>query len=146
MRARAPSKRVASAIAWATLVVACGGSAAMRAADRGDLGGLRSDLGARERAGAVSNREAADLAAIIAKREVALARPADAVERVRDVRPCAAELDGALEDRMRIRDAAGAEAALALLADGRLDVDDVRSFAASLDDGWRAVGVRGLGR
>src|SRR5262249_38200712 len=52
------------------LLAACGGSPAMRAAERGDLAALRAEIGAREKVGDLSNREAAKIAYEIAEREV----------------------------------------------------------------------------
>ncbi len=118
----------------------------MNAAERGDLSGLRAAIGAKEKAGSLHNQEAADLARVVAEREIDHAGPKDALSRVREIRSCASELDDALERRMRARDDAGAEAALARLEDGRLDPDDAREYVASPDDGWRAVGARSLVR
>ena len=71
---------------------------------------------------------------------------AAATSRVRESRACAAELDDALEERMKKHDGAGAEAALARLEDGRLADGAARDFLSDADDRWRAVGTRTLHR
>lgn len=126
--------------------VSCG-SPAYRAAERGDSARLRKEIAARHERGKVSNGEAACLALAVATRELVTAdSEAAALSRVRESRACAAELDDALEERMKKRDGAGAEAALARLEDGRLDDGAAREFLADADDRWRAVGVRTLHR
>lgn len=127
--------------AWACVV-----SPAERAAQRGDLTALRDVIAARERMGTLTNSEAARLAKTIAVREVAAAAGAEAVDRVRDARPCAHELDDALATRTRTHDAAGAQAALARLDAGTLRSEDARAFAGDRDAPWRAVSARGLVR
>jgi len=127
-------------------VGACGGSLALRAAERGDLETLRGEIGRGERNARLSLGDAADLARAVASREIRAASPEVAVDRVRELRACAPELEIALVARMKKQDAGGAEAALALLEAGRLGEWDVRSFARSPDERWRAVGVRSLTR
>jgi hypothetical protein len=133
------------------VVVGCAGSS-LRAAASGDLNdkdvraALRNAIDAKEKVGKLSNEEAADLARVVASREVASASAADATLRVREVRACAPDLDDALEQRMKVRDAAGAEAAFALLEARELDSGDARSYAGGPDDAWRAFAVRGLVR
>jgi hypothetical protein len=134
------------ALSLLLVVSACGGSAAMRAAERGDYAALRAEVGAKHAQGKISNDEAADLGKALAKHEIATAKPEDAIQRVRDVRACALELDDALKERSKAKDAAGAEAALARLESGELDTGDARSFAADGDPAWRAVGARALDR
>lgn len=118
----------------------------MKAAERGDLASLKSDLASRQTAGDMSNDEASGIAKVVAEREVRVANAKDAIDRIREVRACARELDGVLSDRMQTHDEAGAEAALARIEGGKLDPDDVRVFAGIPDDKWRAVGTRGLVR
>jgi HEAT repeat protein len=125
----------------------CASSSPVRAAERGDLVALKSDILARQKAGSLDNREAAAIARAVAEREVRTTTDhTAALGRVRDVRACATELDDVLEDRSRTHDAAGAEAALARLDMGRLDADDARASMGDKDDAWRAVGARGLVR
>ena len=118
----------------------------MRAVQRDDRAALHRAIAMREATGSMSNREAAWLAKAVAEHEIGAAFGADAIDRVRDVRPCAHELDGALAARMKVHDAAGAAAALARIEAGRLDVDDARGFALDSQPDWRAVAARGLVR
>jgi hypothetical protein len=118
----------------------------MRAAERGDRAALQTAIAAREKAGNLSNGDAACLAKAVAERELRAASGADAVDRVRDARPCARELDGALAARMLMHDAAGAQAALARIDGGGLDAQDARAFARDPDPDWRAVAARSLVR
>lgn len=140
------AKAFALLAASCALVAGCAASPAMLAADHGDRAALRDALGARERAGTLSNAEAASLAERVAGRELLAATPAEAPERVRDALPCARELDGPLADRMRVHDAAGADAALARVAGRGLGLDDARAFATDPDPRWRAVSARALVR
>jgi hypothetical protein len=124
----------------------CAGSPAERAAQRGDLPSLRAEIDARERIGRLTNSEAAQLARTVAGREVGLSAGPDAVERVRDARPCAHELDDALAERSRTHDAAGAHAALARIETGSLSLGDARAFARDGEPPWRAVATRAFVR
>jgi hypothetical protein len=127
-------------------LVGCASSPAIRAADTDDRATLKQALAARQVAGTLSNGEAASIAVRVARRELLDAAPADAPDRVRDVLPCARELDGALAERMRIRDGAGADAALARIAGHGMSLGAARAFATAADSRWRAVGVRALVR
>jgi len=127
-------------------VMACASSQAMRAAEGGDSVSLGRAVAEREKRGDLSNGEAASLAKAVADRDLRAAKPPDALALVRDVRTCARELDSALKERMAFHDEAGAEAALARIESGELDLDDVRDWATDADPAWRAVGVRALFR
>jgi HEAT repeat protein len=131
-------------IVWAgTLVLpSCAASPAMRAAEAGDRLALATAVGERERAGDLSNGDSASLARAVAEHELQGAAGAEGVDRVRDVRPCARELDGALAARSASRDEAAAEAVLARIEARALDPGDVRAHATDVDPRWRAVGVR----
>jgi hypothetical protein len=118
----------------------------MRAAESGDMAALRAELGAREKAGDLSNGEAAKVARVVAEREIRGAKGADAKKRVREARACTGELDGVLSERTKTHDEAGAEAAMALYEDGRLGKSTAREWVTDPDDAWRAVGVRTLVR
>jgi hypothetical protein len=123
------------------------GNPAYRAAERGDSALLRSEIAGKHEQGKLSNGEAACLARAVATREVISAKDdIAATSRIRESRACAAELDDALEERMKKHDGAGAEAALARLEDGRLSDGSARDFLADQDDRWRAVGTRTLHR
>jgi hypothetical protein len=118
----------------------------MRAAQRGDRAALQDAIASRESAGTLSNGDAASLAREVAGRELRSAPPAEASARVRDALACARELDDALADRMRVHDAAGADAALARIAGRGLSLGAARAFVTDTDPRWRAVGVRALVR
>ncbi len=118
----------------------------MRAASRGDHAALHDALVTRQAAGTLSTGDAADLAREVAGQDLRSAPPATAPDRVRDAYACAHELDDALADRMRVHDAAGADAALARIAGRGLSLGAARVFATDADPRWRAVGVRALVR
>jgi len=121
-------------LAGALGLVACVSSPAMHAAESGDRLALKSEVERREKAASLSNRE------------VRVATGPDALERVRDAWSCAHELDGALAERMRTHDEAGAQAALARV-DGRgLEVDELRQYLDDTSPRWRAAGTRALVR
>jgi len=125
---------------------ACAASPALNAARRGDNAALHDALATRQRVGDLSTGEAVALARAVADRDLRGAVGGDAVDRVRDVRPCAHELDDSLARRMLLHDAAGAAAALARIDGGGFDLGDARRFVNDADGGWRAVGARALVR
>lgn len=135
-----------AALACACGPVACASSAAVRAVERGDRVALAEAIAARERKGDLSNRDAARLAKTVAEHELRESTGAEAVDRVRDSSPCARELDGALADRMALRDAAGAHAALARIEGGGLAAGRVGALSSGDDPEWRAVLARGFVR
>ena len=135
---------VVALLSW--LSSACG-STALSAAERGDHAKLRAEIQDRHQRGKLSNGEAADLAQAVLGNEIASAKDdATAAARVHEAIGCAAELDGALGDRMKKHDGAGAEAALARLEDGKLGDGSARDYLTDADDRWRAVGTRTLHR
>jgi hypothetical protein len=141
--------RIAGAIASLGAATGCasGGLAgATRAAERGDLAALRTEITSRGARGSLSNDDAAALARAVATHDVRVAPKEEARARVREIRSCASDLDDLLSERMKTHDAAGAEAALTRVEDGRLDAGDARRFASDADDRWRAVGARALTR
>src|SRR5689334_11791074 len=99
---------------------ACG-NPALRAAENGDSAKLRTEIASKHERGKLTNDEAADLARAVAGREITKAKDeASALARLRESRACAAELDDALEERMKTHDGAGAEAAMSRLEDGKI--------------------------
>jgi hypothetical protein len=143
---RIPSLARPTVIALAVALAACGNSA-LRAAENGDSAKLRTEIAEKHERGKLSNDEAADLARAVAEREISTAKDeGTALARLRETRACAAELDGALEERMKKRDGAGAEAALSRLEDGKLGDGDARAWLDDADDRWRAVAARTLHR
>jgi hypothetical protein len=138
--------RPLTTIALSLFLFSCG-SSAYRAAEQGDSARLKAEIADKHERGKLSNGEAASLARAVASREVTIAKDdASATSRIRESRACAAELDDALEERMKKHDGAGAEAALARLEDGKLGESDARDFLSDGDDRWRAVGTRTLHR
>ncbi len=128
------------------LTAACASSPALRAAEGGDFASLQRDVAAEEKLGKLSNPEAADLARAVVAWEISKAPSGEQLARVREVRACAREVDDALARRMATRDAAGAEAALARVESGEWSEGAARAHLADVEDGWRAVGARGLVR
>ncbi len=126
------------------LACGCASTGAMHAASRGDFASLKTQVAARERAGTLGNHEAAQLARAVAAWEIANAPKDEQAARVKDVRSCAREVASALDDRAGTHDAAGAEAALALVEAGTWSAGSARDFLSDKDDAWRAVGARGL--
>ena len=118
----------------------------MRAAEHGDRAALLAAVSSGNRRGSLSNREAAGIAKAVAELELRNLPSIEALSRVREVRPCAYELDGVLADRMRTHDATGAEAALARIEGRGLSPGDARLFVGDPDASWHAVGARGLVR
>jgi hypothetical protein len=134
-----------TAVAAAGLLAGgCGGSAAVRLADRGDYAGLREALGARERAGDLSNDEAASIARSVVAEAIRSAPAGGAAQTVRSVWACARDVDGALADRMARHDEGGAQAALARLDARSLEPEDVKKYRSDPEAHWRAVGARSL--
>ncbi|HSO34817.1 MAG TPA: hypothetical protein VLT33_19920 [Labilithrix sp.] len=132
---------------FAALAAVSCGSPAFRAAERGDHAKLRAEIEGKHQRGKLSNLEAANLARVVASRELTSAKDdASATARIRETLGCAADLDEALEERMKQHDGAGAEAALLRVEDGKLGDGDARDYLADGDDRWRAVATRTLHR
>src|SRR5205085_8240115 len=129
------------------LTLAACGNPAYRAAERGDQPALKAEILAKHEKGKLSNGEAACLARAVASRELVSAKSeAETLTRIKESRACALELDDALEELMKKHDAAGAEAALSRVDDGKLSNGSARDFLSDADDRWRAVGTRTLHR
>jgi hypothetical protein len=137
---------VIAALSSGVSLASCAGPNGLLAAEAGDRAALHQAIAAREGKGDLSNGEAADLAAAVAAHELRVAPAVEAPDRIRDALPCAHELDGPLADRMRVHDAAGADAALARLGGRGLSFGDARAYATDPDAAWRAVGARALVR
>lgn len=134
------------ALAWVMALVGCASSPAMRAADRGDRATLRQLLETREKSGSLSNGEAASLALAVAEHDLRAASGADAVIRLRELLPCARELDQVLIERMLTHDTTGARAALARIESERWGLGSARAMLREPSPEWRAVGTRALVR
>jgi hypothetical protein len=139
-------RRSSSLLAFLLVPAACASSPVVHDAQRGDFTALRADVAPREQAGTLSNREAAEIARAVAKWELTASPKDEQLARVKEVRACAFELDGALADREATHDAAGAEAALERVESGSVGAGSAREHLGDADDAWRAVGARGLVR
>jgi hypothetical protein len=119
-------------------------SAASRAAATGDRGALQAEIARRQQRGDLSARDAACLARAVADRDLRSAPAEQALAAVRDLEPCARELDDTFAQRMRLRDGAGAAAALARFEAGGIDAGDLVDLATegSPEGPWRAVAAR----
>ena len=129
------------------LVVTGCASQMTRAAERSDHPALAREILATENGGKLSLSEAADLARVVAQRELQDAKtPEVAMARVRDLRGCAFDADDLLAERMKTEDAAGGQAALERREAGALSDGSARDHFGSTDDRWRAVGMSGMTR
>ena len=146
--------RVSAVRLWlaSTLVLAgcsgglagCSGSAALRAADAGDVDGLRTSLKAEIGAGQVDLGEAQDIAERLLRHQIETAQGPGGERSLGSLDGCAARFDGALSRRADHDDELGARAALLRIEAG-LDApmshsEHLRSSAPR----WRAVAVRSL--
>jgi hypothetical protein len=130
------------ALGLALLTSGCGHRVALRAAESGDLVRLRGELATFQRLGTLSRSDAVRLAHAVASREIRAAKDeATALARLSDVRACASDLDDVLAERMGVRDAAGAQAALMRLEGGEVGERSARKYLEDADDRWRALGV-----
>ena len=132
--------------ALCALLAGCAVPPAVSAARRGDVAATARAIEPDWRAGRLGNDDAVRIAHAVAENVLHSAKGDDARERVRDLRTCASALVSELEDRKKTHDAAGAEAAMALLDIGELSDGDAREWLHDASDDWRAVGVRGLVR
>jgi hypothetical protein len=127
------------------------GSQAVRAAESGNLPELRKAIASELRTDDLDEREAREIARLVASREVSGAAGAVGADRVRAFASCARPIDEALEERAAVRDLPGAAAAMARVEAGLADEDTVAEHAAyaraaegSILAEWRAVGARSL--
>ena len=135
-----------SAALFLLVIVSCGGSEAVSAARRGDVAAVAKAIETDYRAGRLGNDEAARIARAVAENAIESAKGDDAQTRVRELRTCARSLTSALDERSKTHDAAGAEAAMALLEIDELSDNAAREYLQDTNDEWRAVGARGLVR
>lgn len=126
------------------LAAACGGAGgAVHAALHDDLTALRRSLGEEQRAGRLDSARVQRIAEAVAAREVYAGTGPAASGRVRSLRGCAAPLYPALAARAERNDEVGAEAALVLLAAGRVEPKElVRRYDSADSGAWRAVAAR----
>ncbi len=143
---RAPARSVLTIAAFAPVLVACREAPAVRAAQHGELTLLAAEISQDEHAARLSLSEAAAIARAVASRELTQATGDATSARVREVRACAPELEDALRNRMDAGDAAAPDAAMALRDADRMGAGEARRYLGRPEDGWRAVGTRGLVR
>jgi hypothetical protein len=128
------------------LLASCASSEAVSAARRGDVAAVAKAIEPDYRAGRLDNGEAARIARAVAENAIESSKGDEAQTRVRELRTCARSLVSALDDRTKTHDAAGAEAAMALLEIDELSESAAREYLQDTNDEWRAVGARGLVR
>jgi hypothetical protein len=133
-------------LALALALSACATSPAMHAAETGDYATIRTEIGARQKAGNLSNSEARSIAIKLIIHEIEVAKGDDAIKRIEEARACTPDFGGVLEKRMETHDPVGAEAARILYEDGKLQGSEARAFLDDADDRWRAVGTGALVR
>lgn len=130
-------------IALSVSLAACASSGATSAALRGDLATLNKEIAAARAAGEMDKAAAIELAEAVATRELVSAQDDLAVDRVRALRPCIAQLKGELEEVASGTGAGAAAATLALLEAGYADPEDLlEAHLVSTDPNWRAVAAR----
>jgi HEAT repeat protein len=115
----------------------------VQAALHGDQKTLKSEIGSAQERGEFNRETVGELARAVAQREVHSAKGEAALRRLRTVRSCAAPLYEVLQERAERPDDVGAEAALILLEQNR--VEPMRAVAAHKENGsgaWRALAAR----
>ncbi|CAN5411498.1 hypothetical protein BH09MYX1_BH09MYX1_17110 [soil metagenome] len=140
-----PSSLGVFAVLFVVVGSGCASSAAVAAAKRGDDVAMKAAILEKHKAGKLGDAEAADIARAVVSRELQKASGEAAVDRVHDVRSCVPAVAAALEDRAKIHDDAGAEAALALFEGHELSISRAKNYVHDASDPWRAVGARALG-
>lgn len=135
-----------TALAFVLVLGGCAASPVMQAAEKGDYASMQKEIGARQKAGSLGNDEARDVAVALLRHEIETAKGDDVVKRIREARACSPDLQSTLEKRMTTHDAGGAEAALTLYEDGRLEGSEARAHVDEPDEAWRAVGAAALVR
>ncbi|MFW5740307.1 MAG: HEAT repeat domain-containing protein [Myxococcota bacterium] len=123
---------------------ACAGLSSTGHARRGEHIAMRRAMLEDFRQGRLSPDAVAELAAVVAERELTQATGTAAVQRVQQVRLCARALDDALSERAERDDEAAPLAAMALLLVDRGEPEAWREHLDSDDPAWRAVAVRTL--
>jgi hypothetical protein len=143
------ARRAASGLLLALTTVGCGGSAAVRAAEAGDIAALKRDLAAESRRGALDADMAREIAHALLVQEIRSSRGSDGMTRIRELSACAPALEDALEERVNRGDEVAAAAALLRLESQLVTPADLVELASSRSAGdspvaraWRAVRTR----
>jgi hypothetical protein len=130
-------------VGWGLFLLGCGASGAVRVALYGDLPALRREIERADRAGELDQKAVTRLADAVARRELAAARGATGARRVRQLRACTRALSDALAERATDTDEVGAEAVLALLAQRRIEPQQLlREHEHDSNGAWRTVAAR----
>ena len=145
-------QRYCSALAssFVLFTMGCGGGPALRAAEQGDLAGVRRVLANDAAASAVDEGEARDIAHAVLRREVEKAKGDEGVKKLRELPSCAVALQDALEARSASRDEVAAIATLMRFNARTLDHDGLAEAARAAlampgaSSAWRAVEARSL--
>jgi hypothetical protein len=133
----------------ALVATGCGGSAALRAAEKGDLEAVRRALPA-ENSAAIEMSEARNIAHAVLLREIRDARGEAGVQKLRELSSCAEAMDDDLDTRSDKLDEVAAVAGLLRFQARLIDHDELVEHAreALSRQGtptiWRAVLARGL--
>ena len=149
LHSRAMKSRVLGSIAIlivAPFLLSSCASGAVRAAKSGDQNELATKLKAKIAEGSLSNGEAGSVAVAVAERGIRTASGDPGIARIRELRSCARDLDGALEDREKPLDGVAVEAAWARAFYGDMSTGEARDYAKSAEPRLRAIAALGLVR
>jgi hypothetical protein len=150
MIARLLRRTSAVASLFVLLASGCGGGPALRAAEQGDLAGVRRMLASDSAAAAIDADEAQDIAHAVLRKEVEGAKGDEGVKKLRELPACAARLADALEARGATRDEVAAVATLMRFDARAIDSEDLGEAARTAlaapgaSSAWRAVEARSL--
>ncbi|NUQ78990.1 MAG: hypothetical protein HUU21_36165, partial [Polyangiaceae bacterium] len=129
---------VARAAIAAVGLLGCAASPAIRAAEDGNLPELKRAIAEEVRRGDLDDGEARRIARAVASAEVESAAGPVGADRIRELLPCAKEIEDALEQRAEATDEVAAVAALGLLEEGLASPEDMGPRALSMASSGRA--------
>lgn len=125
------------------LAVACGMPRYVKTAYVGNLADLKRDINAATRAGKVDRAGVVELAEAVARRELRSAKGADALDRIRESRPCLHSVELEMRERAKAPDDAGAAALLMLMEAGLVAREPmVDQYGKASNGAFRAVAAR----
>ncbi|HET9955007.1 MAG TPA: hypothetical protein VFQ61_10910 [Polyangiaceae bacterium] len=131
-------------VAVCSSVVGCQPQGPVRAALKEDLPSLRAEILAAEARGKLDRKSVLSVAEAVAQREAASANGPTGVEHVHALRGCAKPLLGVLRSLSERHDEVGAEALLARIQQGDVQLASLTKYANDADPAFRAVAARGL--
>jgi len=145
--ARSFPMRLGALSCWvALLTAACSMPPYVKTAYVGDLATLKREIHSAEAAHSLDRAKVIALAEAVARRELASARGDEALERIREARPCLDAVEPVLRDRANSADDAGGESLLALVEAGKVSRGSlVEKYGASPLGAFRAVAARVTG-